>query len=196
MRKNNWASFRNVSKSTRTRNAVNTASVSNNFLQSSSNLLNNWFPFLHFQLELFSWKVGKNVSVCYHFIYLISFYFIRCTQRLACCCHRCIILVLLVVNSVLIWRLRRVAPNNRAATKDKTITDDVGQPDLPRDQHVSEPGSYMELHPRPSEGQSRAPPEYQTLQGRHMTSGYYNVALKEGNRAKQDEDVYAEIGND
>ena len=83
--------------------------------------------------------------------------------------------MLLIVIGVLVWRLRRTVPNNKALTADKDVTD-VGQARLSRDQHVSEPGVYMELHPRPSEGQSLAPAEYQTLQGRDVTSGYYNVA--------------------
>ena len=74
------------------------------------------------------------------------------------------------------------------ATETNCITDNVGQARSSRAQHVSEPGVYMELHPRPSEGQSRAPAEYQTLQGSHMTSGYYNVGFKKGNRKKDDEE--------
>lgn len=107
-----------------------------------------------------------------------------------------LVLVLLVVNGVLTWRLRRAVPNDKASATDKVITDNVGQAGSPRAQHVSEPGVYMELHPRPSEGQSLAPPVYQTLQGRHMTSGYYNVGFKGGNRKKEDEEVYDNVGND
>lgn len=107
-----------------------------------------------------------------------------------------LVLVLLVVIGVLIWRSRRAVPNDKASTADKTITDNVGQAGSPRAQHVSEPGVYMELHPRPSEGQSRSSPEYQTLQGRNMTSGYYNVGFKGRNRKKEDEAVYDNVGND
>lgn len=89
----------------------------------------------------------------------------------------CIVFVLLVVIGVLIWRVRRALPNNRTTTADKAIIDNVGQSDSPRNQHVSEPGLYMELHPRPSEGQSRAPPEYTSLQGRNKNSEYYNVGF-------------------
>ena len=84
--------------------------------------------------------------------------------------------------------MRRTVPNNKASTADKDVTDNVGQARSSRAQHVSEPGVYMELDPRPSEGQSRAPSEYQTLQGRHMTSKCYNVGFKEGNRNKEDEE--------
>jgi len=98
----------------------------------------------------------------------------------------CIVFVLLVVIGVLIWRLRRASPINRATTADKVITDNVGQPDSPRDQHVSEPGLYMEVHLRPSEGQSRAPPEYESLQGRDKNAEYYNVGFsKRGNGRKR-----------
>ena len=85
-------------------------------------------------------------------------------------------------------------PNNKTSTADKNITDDFGQARSSRAQHVSEPGVYMELDPRPSEGQSRAP-EYQTLQGSHMTSGYYNVGFKRGNRKKEDEESYDNVAN-
>ncbi|KAL9950719.1 hypothetical protein ACROYT_G043265 [Oculina patagonica] len=99
----------------------------------------------------------------------------------------CIIFLLLVVIGVLTWRLRRAVPNNRTTTADKAITDDIGQPDLPLDQRVSEPVSYMELRPRPSEGQSRAPPEYASLQEANKNPGYYNVGFtKRANRNEHD----------
>ncbi|XP_078353642.1 uncharacterized protein LOC144638288 [Oculina patagonica] len=98
-----------------------------------------------------------------------------------------IVFVSLVVNGVLIWRLRRAVPDNRATTSDKAITDDIGQPDLPLDQRESEPVSYMELRPRPSKGQSRAPPEYASLQEADKDPGYYNVGFtKRANRNEHD----------
>ena len=103
--------------------------------------------------------------------------------------------MLLIVIGVLVWRLRRTVPNNKTSTADKNITDDFGQARSSRAQHVSEPGVYMELDPRPSEGQSRAPAEYETLQGRHMTSGYYNTGFIGGNRKKEDKEVYDNIEN-
>ncbi|KAJ7357740.1 hypothetical protein OS493_023213 [Desmophyllum pertusum] len=60
----------------------------------------------------------------------------------------CIVFVLFVVIGVLIWRQRRTVPKNRTTSAGKAFTEDAGQPDSPRDQHVSEPGSYMELHPQ------------------------------------------------
>ena len=107
----------------------------------------------------------------------------------------CIVFVLLVVISFLIWRIRRAESNNRTTTTNKAITDDIGKPKSPRDHHASEPGLYMELHPRPSNGQSRAPAEYQTLQGRQNTSGSYNVGFKGGSKKEEDEEVYDEVGN-
>ena len=106
----------------------------------------------------------------------------------------CIVFVLLVVIGVLIWRNRRSEPNNRT-TRNKNITDEIGQPKSPRDQPVSEPGVYMELHPRPSDGQSRAPAEYQTLQGRHMTSGFYTDGFKGGSKKEGEEETYDEVEN-
>lgn len=106
-----------------------------------------------------------------------------------------LVLVLLVVIGVLVWRLARAVINNKVSTADKDITDNVSQARSSRAQYVSEPGVYMELHPSPSEGQSRAPAEYQTLQNRHMTSGYYTVGFKEGNRKKEDKEVYDNIDN-
>ena len=52
----------------------------------------------------------------------------------------------------------------------------------------------MELHPRPSEGESRAPLEYETLQCKNTVPGYYNVGFKKGDKA-QNEEVYDEIGS-
>ena len=51
----------------------------------------------------------------------------------------------------------------------------------------------MELRPRPSEGESRVPPEYQSLQGSQVASAYYNVGFEKGNKGKQNEEIYEEI---
>ena len=107
----------------------------------------------------------------------------------------CVIFVSLLVIGVLIWRLRRTVPDNRTTATDKSINKGVDLPDSPRDQHVSEPGVYMELHPRSSQGQSREPPEYQSLQDKNVTPGYYNVEFKKENVEKGDEGVYDEVGN-
>ena len=138
--------------------------------------------------------VMYNVSVSIHLIFWFIFPGAHNILRVAVIAFSCIVFILLVVIGVLIWRIRRAEPNNRTTTVNKVVTDDIGQPKSPRAQHVSEPGVYMELsHTRPTDGQSRA--EYQTLQARHVTSGYYNVGFKEGSKKKEDEEVYDEVGN-
>jgi len=135
-----------------------------------------------------------NVSVSIHLNFLFIFPDAHNILRVAVIALSCTVFVLLVVIGVLIWRIRRAEPNNKTTTVNKVISDDIGQPKSPRAQHVSEPGVYMELgHTRPTDGQSRA--EYQTLVGRHVTSGYYNVGLKKGSKKKEDEEAYDEVGN-
>ncbi|KAJ7358730.1 hypothetical protein OS493_021504 [Desmophyllum pertusum] len=95
------------------------------------------------------------------------------------------------------------ASNNFGESRTTTIlivagnafTDDVGQPDSPRDQHVSEPGSYMELHPRPLQEQLPAAPHYQALQGKNKAPEYYNVGFNKENKEKEDTEIYDEVGN-
>ena len=135
-----------------------------------------------------------NVSISNHFVFCFIFPDRQNIVRVAVIPFSCIVFVLLVVIGVLIWRIRRAEPNNRTTTANKT-TDDIGRPKSPRAQHVSEPGVYMELHPRPTDGQSHAPVEYQTLQGRQMTSGFYNVGFKAGRKKEEDEEVYDEVGS-
>ena len=56
--------------------------------------------------------------------------------------------------------------------------DDVNEHDSPpRDQHVPEGDSYMELQPSPLQLQSHANSEYQSLQGTDVSSAYYNVGF-------------------
>ena len=80
----------------------------------------------------------------------------------------------LIVNGILIWRLRRAEPNNR------TTIVNSGIPVPPGVHQASEPGVYMELQPRLSDGQSREPPEYQSLDDRRVTQDYYNMGVSEG----------------
>ena len=134
-----------------------------------------------------------HVSVSNHLIFWFFFPDAHNILRVAVIAFSCIVFVLLVVIGVLIWRIRRAEPNNSTKTTNKVITKDIGQPESPRAQHVSEPGVYMELGLRPTEGQS--PAEYQTLQGRHVTSGYNNVGFKGRRKKKEDEEVYEEVGN-
>ncbi len=108
----------------------------------------------------------------------------------------CFVFLSLVVNAVLIWRLRRAVSNNRTMTTDKTIIHDIGKPDLPRDQHVSVPDSYMELRPRPSEGHSLSPPDFKSAHDTNKSPGYYNLGLNKGNDGNDNEETYEEIMND
>ena len=79
----------------------------------------------------------------------------------------------LIVNGILIWRLRRAEPNKRTTIVNSGIP-------VPSGVHqASEPGVYMELQPRPSDGQSREPPEYQSLDDRRVTQDYYNMGVSE-----------------
>ncbi|XP_066015791.1 hemicentin-1-like isoform X2 [Pocillopora verrucosa] len=104
-----------------------------------------------------------------------------------------IVFLLLVLIGVLIWRLRRAQASNRPATAKKATIRDTVQSVFPLEQHASEPASYMELRPRPSEGQTRVPPEYQSLQGSHVNAGYYNVVPEGGNKRGSNEEIYEEI---
>ena len=83
-------------------------------------------------------------------------------------------------------------PDKTDRLNKRTTAADRG--DSARDHHVSEPDVYMELQPRPSEGESRAPLEYQSLQSKNTVPEYYNVGFKRGDKA-QNEEVYDEIGS-
>ena len=101
---------------------------------------------------------------------------------------------MLIVNGVLMWQRRRAVSNRTILTKDDGGVD-IPCDQQPRDQHVSEPGTYMELHPRPSDGQAHVPTEYQALQGNHGNPGYYNVEFQKESKGKPNEEVYEEVGN-
>ena len=101
--------------------------------------------------------------------------------------------MLLVLIGVLIWRLKRAQASNRTATAKKATIINTVQSVFPLEQHVSGSGSHMELRPRPSDGQTRLPPEYQSLQGSYMNAGYYNVVPEEGNKRGSNEEIYEEI---
>ena len=98
----------------------------------------------------------------------------------------------MIVIGLLLWRLRR-ALTRKANTSDKYTCGKSGRHDNSRDEHVSEPGPYMELKPRSLEQQSRAAPEYQELQSKKETPGYYNLGINRG-KTTQDEEVYDQIG--
>ena len=84
-------------------------------------------------------------------------------------------------------------PENRATTADKSITDNIGQSISPRDQQMPEPGSYMELSPKPLEGQPPGPSVYKSLQGKDENDEHYNVGFNDGK--DEQEEIYHEIGN-
>ena len=95
---------------------------------------------------------------------------------------------MLIVIGLLLWRLRRALPR-KANTSDKYSGDKSGRHDTSRNEHVSEPGPYLELKSRTLEGQSRAAPEYQELQSKKEIPGYYNLGETTPN-----EEVYEQIG--
>ena len=96
----------------------------------------------------------------------------------------CIVFFLLIGIGSLIWRLRRTELNKKATTVNSGIPAPSGG------HQVSEPGVYMELHPRPSERKSREPTEYQSLQDTQVTSSYYNVGFKKERSGKTDGGIY------
>ena len=100
----------------------------------------------------------------------------------------CVVVLQLIVNAFFLWRQRRAMPDKTDRLNKSTTAAD--RDDSARDHHVSEPGVYMELHPKPLE--SRAPLEYQTLQCKNTVPGYYNVGFKRGDKVKNEE-VYDEI---
>ena len=81
----------------------------------------------------------------------------------------------------------------KANTSDKYTCEKSGRHDTSRDEHVSEPGPYMELKPRSLEGQSRSAPEYQELQTKKETPEYYNLGVIRG-QTSADEQVYEQVG--
>lgn len=103
----------------------------------------------------------------------------------------CVVVLFLVVIGSLIWRLRRAASDHNPKHTSKHTSDAV---ESPRDQKVTEPGSYMELKHKLSDGLPSLPPipsEYQSLQEKSTTSVYENVAY---DKAQQDgEEVYVDI---
>lgn len=106
----------------------------------------------------------------------------------------CIVFILLAVIGVLIWRLRRALLENRATTANQSITDNVGRSVSPRNQQVPEPDCYMELLPRPLEGQAPGPPAgYQSVQHKDKNNDYYNVGFND--RKYKQEEIYHEVRN-
>ena len=140
---------------------------------------------------------GGFVSTQFTSIYLYTFFtfwtVVQSIFRVNDIIWSWIVFLLLLLIGVLIWRLRRAQASNRSATAKKATIGDTVQSVFPLEQHASEPGSYMELRPRPSEGQTRVSPEYQSFQGSHVNTGYYNVVPVEGNKRGSNEEIYEEI---
>ncbi|XP_022783235.1 hemicentin-1-like [Stylophora pistillata] len=109
----------------------------------------------------------------------------------------CLVVVLLIMNSVSIWQRRRAVPIERAQNQEKVDFDGVkSSPDQQStDLHASDPSTYMELEPRPSNQQSQvsADHEYQSLVTKPEDPEYYNVVFQEENGGKQNEEMYEEI---
>ena len=124
----------------------------------------------------------------------LSYFFIDqyLVFRVTVIAFSCVAFLLLIVIGLLLWRLRRVLPR-KASTLDKYSGDKSGRHDTSRNEHVSEPGPYMELKPRTLEGQSHAVPEYQELQSKKEATGYYNLGVI-GEKRSGDEEVYEQIG--
>ena len=105
----------------------------------------------------------------------------------------CVVALLLLTIGLLLWRHKRV-PVDKRNTSDTYTAEKSGGRETPRDQPLSDQGTYMELQSRPLEIHSRSLSEYQTLQGKKATPGYYNVGFNKGKVAR-DEEVYDEIGS-
>ena len=91
----------------------------------------------------------------------------------------CLVVVLLIMNSVFIWQRRRAV---------KSSPDQQSS-----DQQASVQSLYMELKPRPTNQQSHVPTEYQSLQEKPGNPGYCNVVFQRENGGKQNDEIYEEI---
>lgn len=105
-----------------------------------------------------------------------------------------LVLVLLIVISLLAWRLRRALNYRREKTPQGHTSDEKEQRDSTRDQHVPEEMPYMELKPGPVEESPRATSNYQSLKGAGTSPAYYNAGFKLG-KSNQEDEIYYEIGN-
>lgn len=105
-----------------------------------------------------------------------------------------LVLVLIIVISLLAWRLRRALNNRREKTPQGHTSDEKGQRDSTRDQHVPDEMPYMELKPGLLEELPRETSNYQSLKGTVTSSAYYNAGFKLG-KSNQEDEIYYEIGN-
>ena len=152
-----------------------------------------WLMFHKKQWCDFGGFVSTQFTSIYRYIFFTFWTVVQSIFRVNDIIWSWIVFLLLLLIGVLTWRLRRAQASNRPATAKKATIRDTVQSVFPLEQHASEPGSYMELRPRPSEGQTRVSPEYQSLQGSHVNTGYYNVVPEEGNKRGSNEEIYEEI---
>ena len=106
-----------------------------------------------------------------------------------------IVFVLLIIICGLIWQRRRAVPNKRIQSKEEIDFDGVKSSpyQLSSNEQASDPNTYMELKPRPSNQESHVPSEYQLLQEKLENPGYYNMVLQKESGGRQNEEVYEEI---
>lgn len=106
-----------------------------------------------------------------------------------------LVLVLLIVVSLLAWRLKRAVSKRREKTPQRPHTsDEKEQRDSTHDQHIPEELPYMELNPGALEELPRTASNYQSLKGANTSSPYYNVGFNLG-KSNQEYEIYYEIGN-
>ncbi|XP_022796913.1 putative tyrosine-protein kinase Wsck [Stylophora pistillata] len=101
----------------------------------------------------------------------------------------CVVFVLFIVIGALIWRLRRTEPQKPTTTVYSEIPVRSGG------HQVSEPVVYMELQRRPSEGKSREPLEYQSMQDTNVTPDYCNMGFGRGKSGKEGHGIYENFHN-
>lgn len=101
----------------------------------------------------------------------------------------CVVALLLIIIGLLIWRLRRAASDTKPTP---TSQHGSGAVESPRDQKVTEPGTYMELKNKLSDALPPIPSENQAPSEKCTAASVYeNVACDK----VQEEEVYVEIGN-
>ena len=101
----------------------------------------------------------------------------------------CVVALLLIIIGLLIWRLRRAAPDTSPTPTSQHAS---GAVESPRDQKVSQPGTYMDLKAKLSDALPPIPSEYQAPSEKSTASVYENVAC---DKVQEEEEVYVDIGN-
>ena len=85
---------------------------------------------------------------------------------------------------MLLWRKR--SPQKTNASENYVANKPGSQHHIPSGATGQE--AYMELQPRPSQMQSPDQSEYQKLQGKFESPGYYNIGYNGKNTAQEDGD--------